>query len=94
MVYLYVTGSGSISSVGTERANLSAVVMWFLFWVFPLPIGAWDGLRYFIVALPMSVICHPQILRFPEVLASGALTKRGNNLLYQPDQVISNNRPS
>ena len=68
VVYLYVTGSGSISSVGEERANLSAVVMWFLFWGFPLPIGAWDGLRYFIVALPMSVICHPQILRFPEVL--------------------------
>ena len=27
--------------------------MWFLFFErFPLPLGAWDGLRYFIVALP------------------------------------------
>ena len=26
VVYLYVNGSGSISSVGRERANLSAVV--------------------------------------------------------------------
>ena len=33
VVYLYVNGSGSITSVGEERANLSAVVviMWFLF---------------------------------------------------------------
>ena len=26
--------------------------MWFLFERFPLPLCAWDGLRYFIVALP------------------------------------------
>ena len=31
VVYLYVDGSGSITSVGEERANLSAVIMWFLF---------------------------------------------------------------
>ena len=37
VVYLYGNGSGSITSVGEERANLSAVVynvpviMWFLF---------------------------------------------------------------
>ena len=29
-VYLYVNGSGSITSVGEERANLS-IIMWFLF---------------------------------------------------------------
>ena len=28
------------------------VVVWFLFGGFPLPLGAWDGLRYFVVALP------------------------------------------
>ena len=28
------------------------VIMWFLLERFPLPLGAWDGLRYFIVALP------------------------------------------
>ena len=41
--YLYVSCSGSITPVGEERPNLSAN-MWSL--------GAWDGLRYFIVALP------------------------------------------
>ena len=47
VVYLYVTGSGSITSVGEERANLSAVVHLKLFGFclerFPLPLGAWDG---------------------------------------------------
>ena len=45
-----------ITSVGEERANLSAVVYLLLCGFclerFPLPLGAWDGLRYFIVALP------------------------------------------
>ena len=56
VVYSYVNGSGSITSVGEERANLSAVVyLWlcgFCLERIPLPLGAWDGLRYFIVALP------------------------------------------
>ena len=56
VVYLYVNGSGSITSVGEERANFSAVVYLqlcgFCLERFPLPLGAWDGLRYFIVALP------------------------------------------
>ena len=56
VVYLYVNGSGSITSVGEKRASLSAVVyLWlcgFCLERFPLPLGAWDGLRYFIVALP------------------------------------------
>ena len=55
VVYLYVSRSGSITSVGEERANLPAVVyLWlcgFCSERFPLPLGAWDGLRYFIVAL-------------------------------------------
>ena len=53
--YLNVSGSGLITSGGEERANLSAIVyviMWFLLERFPLPLGAWDGLHYFIVALP------------------------------------------
>ena len=49
--YLYVSSRGSITSVGEERAN-SLVIMWFLLERFPLPLGAFDGLRYFIVALP------------------------------------------
>ena len=48
--------SGSITSVGEERANLSGVVYLrlcgFCLERFPLPLGVWDGLRYFIVALP------------------------------------------
>ena len=56
LVYLYVNGSGSITSVGEERANLSAVIYLqlcgFCLERFPLPLGASDGLRYFIVALP------------------------------------------
>ena len=56
VIYLYVNGSGSITSVGEERANLSAVVYLLLcgscLEMFPLPLGASDGLRYFIVALP------------------------------------------
>ena len=56
VVYLYVNGSGSITSVREERANLSDFVYLllcvFCLERFPLPLGAWDGLRYFIVALP------------------------------------------
>ena len=56
VVVLYVNGSGSITSVGEERADLSAVVCLkfcgFCLERFPLPLDAWDGLRYFIVALP------------------------------------------
>ena len=41
---------------GREIANLSAIAYLkscgFCFERFPLPLGAWDGLRYFVVALP------------------------------------------
>ena len=60
MVYLYVNRSGSINLVGEERANLSAVVYLLLCGFclkrFPLPLGAWDGLRCFIVALTVPSI--------------------------------------
>ena len=56
VVYLYVNDSGSITSVEEESANLPAVVYLYLCGFclerFPLPLGASDGLRYFIVALP------------------------------------------
>ena len=58
--YLYVSFSGSITSVGEERASLSAIVYLLLCAFcserFPLPVGAWDGLRYFIVVLPAPSI--------------------------------------
>ena len=47
----------AITSLGEERANLSAFrrfVQFVLVWIcwFPLPLGVWEGLRFVIVALP------------------------------------------
>ena len=47
----------AITSLGEERANLSAFrtfVRFLLVWIcrFPLPLGVWEGLRFVIVALP------------------------------------------
>ena len=47
----------AITSLGEERANLSAFrtfVRFVLVWIcrFPLPLGAWERLRFVIVALP------------------------------------------
>ena len=47
----------AITSIGEERANLSAFrtfVRFVLVWIcrFPLPLGVWEGLRFVIVALP------------------------------------------
>ena len=54
--YLYVRCSGLNTSVGEERASLSVIVyLWlcgFCSERVPIPLGAWDRLRYFIVALP------------------------------------------
>ena len=49
--------SVAITSLGEERANLSAFrtfVRFVLVWIcwFPLPLGVWEGLRFVIVALP------------------------------------------
>ena len=46
----------AITSLGEERANLSAFRMFVRFvlvWIcrFPLPLGVWEGLRFVIVAL-------------------------------------------
>ena len=58
--YLYISCSGSITSVGEKRANLSAIVYLelcgFCSERFHLLLGAWDGLRYFIVGLPEPTI--------------------------------------
>ena len=47
----------AITSLGEERANLSAFrtfVRFVFVWIcrFPLPLGVWEGLRFVIVALP------------------------------------------
>ena len=45
----------SITSLGEERANLSAFrtfVRYVLVWICRFPLGVWEGLRFVIVALP------------------------------------------
>ena len=51
--YLYVSFSRSITSVGEQRTNLSDIVYLQLcgFCSQRFSLGAFDGLRYFIVAL-------------------------------------------
>ena len=59
-----------ITSLGEERANLSAfgifvrfALVWFC--LFPLPLGVWEGLRFVIVALPglfSYLFCIPRLL--------------------------------
>ena len=52
-VFYCVSCSGSITSVVEERISFTFnyVVSVFCLERFPLPLGSWDGLRYFIVAL-------------------------------------------
>ena len=57
VVVFFSPFSIAITSLGEERANLSAFrtfVRFVLVWIcrFPLPLGVWDGLRFVIVALP------------------------------------------
>ena len=56
--YLYESCSGPITSVGEERANLSAILFTCNYVVSVQRgfLGALDGLRYFIVALPVPCI--------------------------------------
>ena len=54
---LLVNGGIAITSLGKERANLSAFrtfVRFVFVWIcrFPLPLGVWEGLRFVTVALP------------------------------------------
>ena len=57
ILFLCFSVSFAITSLGEERANLSAFrtfVRFVLVWIcrFPLPLGVWEGLRFVIVALP------------------------------------------
>ena len=53
VIYLYVSCSGSVTLVGEERAAIAYLKLCgFCLERLPLPLGAWDGLPYFIVALP------------------------------------------
>ena len=57
LVFFFSPFSIAITSLGEERANLSAFrtfVLFVLVWIcrFPLPLAVWEGLRFVIVALP------------------------------------------
>ena len=57
VLVFFIPFSIAITSLGEERANLSALrtfVRFVLVWIcrFPLPLGVWEGLRFVIVALP------------------------------------------
>ena len=57
VLVLFIPFSIAITSLGEERANLSAFrtfVRFVLVWIcrFPLPLGVWEGLRFVIVAFP------------------------------------------
>ena len=61
----------AITSLGEERANLSAFrtfVRFVLVWIcrFPLHLGVWEGLRFVIVALPglFSYLFCTQVSRY------------------------------
>ena len=66
----------AITSLGVERANLSAFhtfVRFVLVWIclFPLSLGVWEGLRFVIVALPglfSYPFCACKTLRIPFLL--------------------------
>ena len=58
--FLFSPFSIAITSLGEERANLSAFrtfVRFVLVWICPLPLGVWEGLRFVIVALP-GLLCY------------------------------------
>ena len=76
----------AITSLGEERANLSAFptfVRFVLVWIcqFPLPLGVWEGLRFVIVALPglfpylfLQLICRLKInLQIPYIIINCSL---------------------
>ena len=78
--YVFSTFSIAITSLGEERANLSAfrtfvrfALVWFC--LFPLPLGVWEGLRFVIVALPgrFSYFFFLMLQHFSYLLLSSVL---------------------
>ena len=68
----------AITSLGEERANLSAFRTFDLVWIcrFPLPLGVWKGLRFVIVALPglFSYLFSPRNATITKHRSTGALS--------------------
>ena len=74
----------AITSLGEERANLSAFRTFVRFLLvkicrFPLPLGVWEGLRFVIVALPgfsfTFFLCNYRyrIIGFKEIINKGMI---------------------
>ena len=79
----------AITSLGEERANLSAFrtfVRFVLVWIcrFPLPLGVWEGLRFVIVAFPglFSYLFFASVRRYPKVGQSIFTNYSAINLLF------------
>ena len=73
--YVFSPFSIAITSLGEERANLSAFrtfVRFVLVWIcrFPLPLGVWEGLRFVIVILPglFSYLFNDNFRKFPYII--------------------------
>ena len=64
VVYLYVNGSGSITSVGEERANLSAVVYLYYDYV----VSVWRGFLFLWVLWLGHVILLWHSLSLPLII--------------------------
>ena len=74
----------AITSLGEERANLSAFrtfVRFVLVWIcrFPLSLGVWEGLRFVIVALPglFSYLIYAALTCLPSLLGQVYFQKKG-----------------
>ena len=94
VVYLYVNGGGLIASVGGSWFVCCCLplVVWFLFGGgggFPLPVGAWGGLRCFVVALPgPSMWLFFKIYDDTVTFCVHCIYKESKNLINLPDYVI------
>ena len=76
--------SFAITSLGEERANLSAFrtfVLFVLVWIcrFPLPLGVWEGLRFVIVALPWL---FSYLFLKIRIFKSPSITKNDHSVQY------------
>ena len=84
--YSYVSDSGSITSVGEEIANLSAIVNFTCTYIcgfcserFPLPLGAWMGcviLLWHSLSLPYNYSMEILIYKFKKIIGNPNFSDR------------------
>ena len=79
----------AITSLGEERANLSAfhtLVRFVLVWICRFPLGVWEGLRFVIVALP-RLFSYFSYVAFALPLFSVSILHKSIAGRYQPVRV-------